>query len=60
MIGLAIGSEYYIGTNFSIGGEIGLKGMALKTKADSDVADYEAEKIHRLLTDVGLFVRFYF
>lgn len=59
IIGPAIGCEYYLGDNFSFGGEFALKYGSLKTVEDPEPVDYKDEKSYYITTDSGLFIRFY-
>jgi len=56
----AIGCEYYVGENFSLGGEIGLKYASLKSTDDLALASSSTTKNYYFTTDTGLFIRFYF
>jgi len=59
IIGPAIGCEYYLGDNFSFGGEFALKYGSMKTVEDPEPFDYKDEKSYYFTTDSGLFIRFY-
>lgn len=59
-IGPVIGCEYYLGDNFTFGGEVGLKYASLKTTEDPNPSNYNDEKSNYFTTDTGLLIRFYF
>jgi len=60
IIGPVIGCEYYLGDNFTFGGEVGLKYASLKTTEDPNPANKKDEKSNYFTTDTGLLIRFYF
>jgi hypothetical protein len=60
MLGPVVGAEYYLGENFTFGGEVGLKFVSLKSTKDPKPTGYEDEEGTYAATDTGLFIRFYF
>lgn len=58
-IGPAIGCEYYLGDNFSFGGELVLKYGSLKTTQEPNPSNYKDKESNYFTTDTGLFIRFY-
>lgn len=57
-IGPAFGAEYYFGSHFSFGGEIGLRKMNIKTKGEAySVSTHERSYI---ASNMGILLRFYF
>lgn len=59
-IGPVLGCEYYIGSNFTVGGEFGVKNYSLKNTQDPPPVLDKVQKTHYFITDTGLFVRFCF
>lgn len=59
-IGPVLGCEYYIGSNFTLGGEFGLKYYSLETTQKNPPSFYHVGKSNYFTTDTGLFIRFYF
>ena len=59
-IGPALGCEYYLGENFSFGGELALKYATMKTTIDPKPTGYKDGEGNYFTTDTGLFIRFYF
>lgn len=55
-----IGCEYYLGTNFTFGGDLGLKYATLKSVKSQKPAGAKDEASNYITTDTGLFIRFYF
>ena len=60
MAGPALGAEYYLGENFTFGGEVGLRYASSTTTIDPKPTGYTDTKSSYFTTDTGLFVRFYF
>lgn len=60
MIGPAFGAEYYLGENFTFGGEVGLRYFSSASTVDPKPSEYKGASSSYLTTDTGLFVRFYF
>jgi len=58
ILGPAFGAEYFFSEHFSLGGEIGLKYIAYRSKNDPDDDDPYKEK--RIITDTGIKLRIYF
>lgn len=60
-IGPAIGVEFYFGSHFSFGGEIGIKSITNKTKnAQISTTGNGTVEESYFVTDTGLLLRFYF
>jgi hypothetical protein len=59
-IGPAIGCEYFLGDNFTFGGEVAIKYASLETTESPKASNYKAVDSNYFTTDAGLFVRFYF
>lgn len=57
-MGPAVGCEYYLGSNFSIGGEFAIIYRMLKIDSQNSNADYYEET--NIGSNVGVFMRFYF
>ena len=57
IFGPVIGGEYFLGTNFTIGAEIGLKYFKLKSNYSNST--YEDVNSSNFLISYGLFIRFY-
>lgn len=57
-IGPAFGAEYFFGSHFSFGGEVGLRKMNIKTKGESySLSTHERNYI---ASNMGILLRFYF
>ena len=60
MFGPALGGEYFLGDNFSIGGEISVLYVTINKAIDPKPTGYEDSKSNYTSTNSGLFLRFYF
>lgn len=58
-LGPALGAEYFLGENFSFGGEVGLKYVSMETSQDPESEYFIGGKSHFIATETGLFVRLY-
>ncbi len=59
-IGPALGCEYFLGENFTFGGELGLRYSTLKTIAEYYSIENKTQENNYFGTETGLFIRFYF
>jgi hypothetical protein len=57
-IGPAFGAEYFFGSHFSFGGEVGLRKMSIKTKGEQ--YSITAHKRNFIASNMGVLLRFYF
>lgn len=57
-IGPALGAEYFFGSHFSFGGEIGLRYMNIKTTGEQYAVSTNERKY--LTSHLGILIRFYF
>ncbi|MHC1702884.1 MAG: hypothetical protein AB9846_03145 [Tenuifilaceae bacterium] len=60
MLGPVVGVEYYLGENFTFGGEFGFKYVKTKSTIDPTPTGFEDDENTYYTTDSGLFIRFYF
>jgi len=60
MFGPALGGEYFLGDNFSIGGEISILHVAINNTEDPKPTGYKDNKNNYTSTNSGLFLRFYY
>ncbi|MCX6223652.1 MAG: outer membrane beta-barrel protein [Bacteroidia bacterium] len=59
-LGPVLGAEYYLGENFTFGGEVGFRYVSIGSTVSPKPTGYEDSKTSNFSTDTGLFVRFYF
>ena len=57
-IGPALGAEYFFGSHFSLGGEIGLRHMNIKTNGEQYSGSTNEKKY--FTSNMGILLRFYF